>query len=185
MNNTIIFKERVDSMNKKLRTFFILLVACTASAFAQSYVGVKGGGVNIGRLSWDDDAVMLGVVYGYDLPDNNFSFEGEFNTTVSKASSTNPSYGDLGITTLAGYAVFRTPGRFYLKAKLGLLYEYLTSSVSSSGGGLTIDVDGPGIAISYGVGGGVDITEQLGAEIEYTSIEADIAYASLGLNWKF
>ena len=170
-------------MNIKLSTVFFLLAAFSTSALAQNYVGVKGGVLNIGRdIPFDDDGAMIGVLYGYDFPDNNFSFEGEFNTTVSKASSTNPSYDDLGVTTLAGYAAYRTPGRFYLKARLGLLYEYLTSSVT---GITTIDVEGSGIAISYGVGGGVSITEQLNAEIEYTSIEADIAYASIGLNWKF
>jgi hypothetical protein len=146
-------------------------------------VGIKSGVLNISRdIPFDDDGVMLGILYGYDMPDNNFAFEGEFNTTVSKAGSNSPSYGDLGVTTLAGYAVYKTPGRYFLKAKLGLLYEYLTSSVT---GIVPIDVDGAGIAISYGIGAGADITDQLGVEIEYTSLEADIAYASLGLNWKF
>lgn len=29
------------------------------------------------------------------------------------------------------------------------------------------------------------INDQLSAEIEYTSIEADIGYASFGMNWAF
>lgn len=181
-------------MKITLSTAIIVLVAMASPVFSETpiaaessdsshiYIGVKGGPMSISRnIPFDDDGVMLGFVFGYDIPNNGFAFEGEFNTTVSKASSNNPSYGDLGVTTLTGYGVYRTPGRFYLKAKLGLLYEYLTSSVS--GVGATIDVDGPGIAISYGIGGGWRVTDQLSAEIEYTSLEADIGYASLGLNW--
>ena len=161
----------------------IVTAALTGSALAQNYAGVKGGMLNISRgIPFDDDGVMLGFVYGYDMPGNNFAVEGDFNTTITKAGSNTSGYGDLGVTTLAGYGVYRTPDRIYLKVKLGLLLEYLTSSVSGIN---RIDVDGAGIAISYGIGGGVDITEQLGVEIEYTSLEADIAYASIGLNWKF
>lgn len=149
----------------------------------QNYVGVKFGSMSISRdIPFDDDGLLLGVLFGYNIPDSPFAIEGEFNTTVSKASSENDSYGDLGVTTLAGYGVYRSPGRVYAKAKVGILYEYLTSSVK---GPVTIDVDGSGLAISYGVGGGFRVTDQMAAEIEYTVIEVDIGYLSLGLNWHF
>lgn len=154
-----------------------------AANSSQNYVGVKFGSMSISRdIPFDDDGLLLGVLFGYNIPDSNFAIEGEFNTTVSKASSENASYGDLGVTTLAGYGVYRSPGRVYAKGKVGILYEYLTSSAK---GPVTIDVDGAGLAISYGVGGGVRITDQMGAEIEYTVIEADIGYLSFGLNWNF
>ena len=179
-------------MKITLSTAIIVLAAMAAPAFSETpvssdtsdsshtYIGVKGGPMSISSPSFNDDGVMLGILFGYDVPDNGFAFEGEFNTTVSKASSDIDRYGDLGVTTLAGYGVYRTSGRFYLKAKLGILYEYLTSSVS---GIVDIDVDQPGLAISIGVGGGMHVNDQLSVEIEYTSIEADIGYASLGLNW--
>lgn len=185
-------------MKITLSTAIIVLAAITAPVFSETsttseppitsdtsepshtYIGFKGGPMNIGSTAFNDDGVLIGILFGYDVPDNGFAFEGEFNTTVSKASSDISGYGDLGVTTLAGYGVYRTSGRFYLKAKLGLLYEYLTSSVS---GIVDIDVDQPGLAISIGVGGGWRVTDQLSAEVEFTSIEADIGYASLGLNW--
>jgi len=182
-------------MKNTLSTAIIVLAAVVAPVFSETpvasepsksshtYIGIKGGPMNIRSSAFNDDGVMLGILFGYDVPDNGFAFEGEFNTTVSKASSDTPSYGDLGVTTLAGYGVYRTSGRFYLKAKLGILYEYLTSSVSSPGGGGTFYVDQPGLAITIGVGGGVRVSDRLSAEFEYTSIEADIGYASLGLNW--
>ncbi len=177
-------------MKITLSTAIIVLAAMASSVFSETtesghtYIGVKGGPMSISSSDFNDDGVMLGFLFGYDLPDNNFAFEGEFNTPVSKASSDISGYGDLAVTTLAGYGVYRTSGKFYLKAKLGLLYEYLTSSVSSSGGGFVVDVDQPGLAISIGIGGGWHVTDQLSAEIEFTAIEADIGYASLGLNWK-
>jgi len=155
-----------------------------ASHEGRSYIGVKGGPMIIGHgIPFNDDGVLLGVLYGYDFPDNGIAIEGEFNTTVSKATSDLDDYGDLGVTTLAVYCAYRSSGRFYFKAKIGLLYEYLTSSVS--GGSITIDVDGPGMAVSIGLGGGMHVTDHLSAEIEYTMVEADIGYASLGLNWAF
>ena len=179
-------------MKITLSTAIIVLAAIAAPVFSETstasdtsesshtYIGLKGGPMSVNSDAFNDDGVMLGILFGYDVPDNGFAFEGEFNTTVSKASSDIAGYGDLGVTTLAGYGVYRTSGRVYLKAKLGLLYEYLTSSVS---GIIDIDVDQPGLAISIGVGGGWRVTDRLSAEIEFTSIEADIGYASLGLNW--
>ena len=178
-------------MKITLSTAILVLIATTSSVFSETpvsgessdsshmYIGVKGGAMSVNSDAFNDDGVLLGILFGYDVPDNGFAFEGEFNTTVSKASS-DIGYGDLGMTTLAGYGVYRTSGRFYLKAKLGLLYEYLTSSVS---GIIDIDVDQPGLAISIGGGGGWRVNDRLSAEIEFTSIEADIGYASLGLNW--
>lgn len=183
-------------MKLTVRIALTVLVAVAAPVFSEievstenddtshTYIGVKGGPMSISHgIPFNDDGVLMGILFGYDIPNNGFAIEGEFNTTVSKASSKDASYSDLGVTTLAGYGVYRTAGRFYFKGKLGLLYEYLTSSVS--GGGITVDVDGPGLAISLGVGGGVRVSDRLSAEIEYTSIEADIGYASVGLNWRF
>lgn len=170
-----------------------VLVACAAQVQADTeavtessdspnnYIGIKGGPMVISRdIPFDNDGVMLGILFGYDVPGNNIAIEGELNTTIADASSTNPSYGDLSATTLAGYAVFRSSGRFYVKGKLGVLYEYLSSSVS---GTTTIDVDGAGMAISFGLGAGVEVNDKMSIEAEYTSLEADIGYGSIGLNW--
>ena len=159
-------------------------VSSEASDSLHSYIGVKGGPLIIGHgIPFNDDGVMLSILYGYDFPDNGWAVEGEFSTTVSKATSDLDGYGDLGVTTLGGYAVYRTSGRFYVKAKIGLLYEYLTSSVT--GARITVDVDGPGMSIPIGIGGGMRVSDKLSAEIEYTMIEADIGYPSLVLNWMF
>lgn len=177
-------------MKITLPTAILVGVVLASSVFSETaepsrkYIGVKGGPMTISRdIPFNNDGVMLGVVFGYDVPDNNWAVEGEFSTTVSKASSSNDRYSDLGVSVLAGYGVYRTPGRVYVKGKLGILYEYLTSSVS--GVGIVVDVDGPGLAISYGIGGGWRVNDRLSAEIEYTSIEADIGYASLSLNWVY
>ena len=43
----------------------------------------------------------------------------------------------------------------------------------------------PEIELSLGIGGGLRLGEKLMAEIEYTQLEADIGYATIGLNWMF
>lgn len=175
-------------MNSKLGAAITILSVLISPAFAETeepsntYLGVKGGILNISRdIPFDSDGVSLGVLFGIDFPDNSFAFEGEFNTTVSKASSQVDRYNDLSVTTLAGYGVYRSSGRLYVKGKLGLVYEYLRSSVS--GAGTTIDVDGSGMGISIGLGGGIRVNDRLSAEFEYTIIEEDIGYASFGINW--
>ena len=183
-------------MNVKLSTALVVLAVMSTSVFAETpvssdtsdssytYLGIKGGPLIIGHgIPYNDDGVMLSVLFGYDVPDSGWAVEGEFSTTVSKSTSDLDVYGDLGVTTVGAYGVYRTSGRFYLKAKIGLLYEYLTASVTGPGGGLTIDVDGPGMTIPVGIGGGMRVSDKLSAEIEYTMIEADIGYASFGLNW--
>lgn len=181
-------------MKFTLSTAIIILAAMTAPALAETaeavepadsshtYLGIKGGPLIIGHgIPWNDDGVMMSVLFGYDVPDSGWAIEGEFSTTVSKPTSDRDGYGDLGVTTLGAYGAYRTSGRFYFKAKIGLLYEYLTSSVS--GGNITIDVDGPGMSIPIGIGGGMRVNDRLSTEVEYTMIEADIGYASLALNW--
>ena len=188
-------------MKFTLSTAIIILAVTGAAAFAETadvselsettdasesshtYLGIKGGPLIIGHgIPFNDDGVMMSVLFGYDVPDSGWAIEGEFSTTVSKPTSDEEGYGDLGVTTLGAYGAYRTSGRFYFKAKIGLLYEYLTSSVTSSGG-FKIDVDGPGMSIPIGIGGGMRVNDRLSAEVEYTVIEADIGYASLALNW--
>ena len=182
-------------MKNKLSAVFLVIVAMATPVFSDTaepattadsrhaYFGIKGGPMTIGRdIPFNNDGVMLGALIGYDFPDNGFAIEGEFNTTVNKASSQDSRYSDLGVTTLAAYGVFRSPGRLFFKGKMGVAYEYLTASFT---GAFPLDVDGAGMSISFGIGGGVRITERLIAEIEYTLIEEDIGYASLGVNWFF
>jgi len=186
-------------MKNTLCTALFVMVAITAPVFSESveapeaadsshsYIGVKGGPLIIGHgIPFNDDGVMLSILFGHDFAGNGWAVEGEFGTTVSKATSDRPGWGDLGVTTLGVYGVYRTSGRFYVKAKIGLLYEYLTSSVTNpGGGGPTYDVDGPGMSIPIGIGGGIRVTDRLITELEYTMVEADIGYASLGLNWLY
>ena len=162
-----------------------ILIGAAVAAFAiqagagDNYVGAKYGitSVRDSGLGWDTGS-SLGLLYGYDIPDNDIAIEAEFTTTVSSVDSTG-TYGDLDVTTLGVYAVFRNPGTFYFKGKAGLLYEYLNSSVGP------IDVDEAAIVLSLGLGGGIRFNETLSAEIEYTFLEWDIAFASVGVNYSF
>jgi hypothetical protein len=170
-------------MLKSMVMAALLVAGAATPGFAQHYAGVKGGLLNITQDIDFDGGAMVGVLFGYDMPGDNFSLEGEFNASVVSAESDNERYGDLDIWTLAAYGAFRTSGTFYFKGKAGLLYEELKSSVSGSS--IEIQVDGGAIALSLGIGAGLRLGENLGAELEYTQIEADIGYATLGLNWMF
>jgi hypothetical protein len=81
--------------------------------------------------------------------------------------------------TFGVYGVFRSSGKIYFKGKFGLLYEYLESDVNG------VPVQGDGMGISLGLGGGWRITDNLGAELEFQTIEADISMLSLGVLYWF
>jgi hypothetical protein len=168
---------------KPLAIAVLIVAIAVTPGYAQHYVGPKGGLLNITQEIDFDGGAMVGVLYGFDMPGNNFSLEAEFNASVVSPESDNERYGDLDIWTLAAYGAFRSSGKFYFKGKAGLLYEDLDSSVS--GINTEISVGGGAIALSLGIGGGLRLGEKLSAELEYTQLEADIGYATLGLNWMF
>lgn len=165
-----------------MKNFFIVVMLTflyVPSVYAGLYLGVKGGEMNISDGIPFNDATSVGILLGTNVQDSGLAIEGELTTTVSAAEHKTISGSELDIYTLAFYGVYRSAGSFYIKGKAGLIYEYL--NISS----FIFPLEGEDIGISLGVGGGFRISNSVNLELEYTLIESDIDYISLGMTFKF
>lgn len=140
------------------------------AAAADWYVGVNTGPMLIDAAGVSDPTnagVMIGHEWGVVLGD--VGVQGEFTSTIDEGSLAG---NEVSVSTQAVYGVFRTAGALYLIAKAGVLREEVEiggASDSDSGGAM-----GLGVGFSLGVA-------QL--ELEYTQVEQDIAYLSLGVRF--
>ena len=176
-------------MNRRLPSLVALaLTSCAATQQASTldthvarapsgnYVGVKTGPLVISRDVDYGNGVSIGGLFGHHIPDTDMALEVEMTGTVSSPSGDRQAFGDLDVYTLGAYGVYRTPGDLYFKAKGGLVYENLNVDVYS------VPVEGAAINLSLGLGGGYRINDHISAELEWTVIDPDISFASLGLN---
>jgi len=146
------------------------------SSYEGLYAGVKAGGfkANVGdELNFKNaKGILLGfefknglaIEYEHNKADIDWDFMDEINT------------GSLNFKTHAIYGVYRkyySNGTFF-KAKSGWLSEKISSSYMSA------DDDG----LSYGLGVG-SRGDSFSFEMEYTVIEKDIDFFSIGVNVHF
>ncbi|MFH1314334.1 MAG: porin family protein [Candidatus Eisenbacteria bacterium] len=160
------------------------------SVSAQLYFGVKTGMMMI-DVEGIDNIIPIGVMGGHEIFPN-ASIEGEFNYRITGGDW---DYGIPGITdtfewkiwTLGGYFVYRYPlnESLYLKGKAGILYENVTAEVTydiPGVGTMTYDASGTDTGLSVGGGLGMNFNERFGGEVEFTLIEADVTYLSVGVH---
>lgn len=159
-------------MSFNLKSLFALIVLSTVSisASADGYFGIKAGLMMI-DLGGIRDPFNAGVVFGSNR-DAGWGFEGEVTTSLIKGETDFASL-DITIKTLAGYAAYRSEGDTYFKGKLGVLYEDIEL------GSFSDDDSGA----SYGLGVGWRQGDGSMFELEYTIIEEDINFLSMGINF--
>ncbi|HKK04489.1 MAG TPA: outer membrane beta-barrel protein [Gammaproteobacteria bacterium] len=154
--------------------------AANNTGIGKLYFGVKGG-LMMNDVGGFGDAINIGGIVGAPvshMPQGTISVEGELTTTLSKGDVNYFGYtGNWDITTLAGYGVFRTNGPMYLKAKAGYLFEDVSVSIGGLRG------YGSDSGLSFGVGGGMRLAGGHRIEIEYTVIESDVNFLSIGYNF--
>lgn len=116
-----------------------------------------------------DDPVNAGAVFGTNRGAG-WGFEGEVTTTLSDGEF----FGlDVSVTTVAGYGAYRSEGDTYFKGKLGVAHEEVEiGSVSDDDNGA-----------SYGLGVGWRQFNGSMIELEYTIVEDDVNFLSLGFNF--
>ena len=131
--------------------------------------GAKGGPMQL-DVAGADDPTNAGVAIGYEFGVvlGDLGFEGEFTTTVKEGKIGGL---DLNIDTVAAYATYRTPGFIYLKGRAG----YLAWDASQTLGETVDDT-----SASYGIGLGLSL-KVIKFELEYTQIDDDINFVSLGI----
>ncbi|WP_444911557.1 outer membrane beta-barrel protein [Microbulbifer sp. PAAF003] len=153
----------------------VLALVVSAGAIAE---GAYWGGV-AGIADFDfkgvDNPLNLGLRAGY-VRASGFGVEGEY--TSSLLSGETEAYGrnvDVDIRTLATYATYRTEGDWYLKGRLGLLYEDVSVGSERS----------DDLGVSLGAGIGYSLNEIYHLELEYTVLETDVSYWSGGFSLRF
>lgn len=160
------------SFSFKTLPALIILSAVSLTAGAEGYFGFKGGIMSI-DLAGIDDPINAGVVFGSNRGAG-WGFEGEL--TLSMIDGEYSIFGsdfDVSIRTLAGYAAFRSEGDTYFKGKLGVLNEDVEIG--------SISEDDTGA--SYGFGVGWRQGDGSMVELEYTIVEEDVDFISLGFSF--
>jgi Outer membrane protein beta-barrel domain len=157
------------------------LAAPAMAAGNPLYLGVKGGKMMV-DLSEYEDVSTAGLVVGYKLFDNqagSVAVEGEYTNSSTGDITVLGVTGQWDIDTWALYAAYRTPGNLYAKAKAGVLHEKINVNIVGAG------ISGSDSGLSLGVGGGLRLGRNAALELEYTIVEQDVNFASLGVNLNF
>lgn len=156
----------------------------SVSAFAADsplYVGIKGGTMMVSPSEFED-ANSFGLVLGYKLFDNpsgSLAVEGEFTNSSSEKITILNVTGKWDIDTKAVYLAYRTSGDLYFKGKIGYLDEDVNVNIAGA------SISGSDSGASYGIGGGWKLGKSSALELEYTIIETDVDFISLGVNFSF
>lgn len=134
------------------------------------YIGFKTGSLDIALTEFDPDTPR-GFVAGFQKG----PFGVEFERVSADIDITIGSYPysiaiPVDFSTTALYGVYRSEGNAYFKAKAGILKEEI-DDISDTG-------------TSYGIGVGVK-SSAIAVEAEYTIIETDVNFFSVGANILF
>ena len=167
---------------RHISAIVILLAMSPLISQAEGYYGGLKVGAMMNDVSGLDSATNIGLNLGYAFEDygNGPAIEGEYTTSASDGDiSINGQSGSWDVDTLAIYGAYRFGGDFYGKVKLGYLHE----DGSASGPGGTFS--GTDSGASIGIGAGWTLSPQSAIEMEYTVIESDVNFLSLGFNYTF
>lgn len=162
----------------KLITKLVLIAVLgifSLPSLADFYIGGKTGVLEPDNNSFDADddnplALQLGFTFGP------FAIQGEAYSAESEVE--NAGFSDADLDVLAVYGVFRTPGFIYFMAKGG----FVDGEVSASG------FSEDDTALSYGIGGGLNLADFIFIEAEYTLFDVDntdFDFFGVSANFKF
>jgi len=183
-------------VNKFVVSLVIILSVCSKLSFADAgdqYLLPKVGTMSV-DLKDADTLTSVGLLYGYGITPN-FTLESELNLSISggkydQRTSNNTTFqGKYTVWTLAGYGVYRysITDIVFLKGKLGVLYESVENKgtqETAGGASQRDDNTSKGFGIAGGFGVGFQAMSTI-IEIELTSIDEDIIFYSLGINYAF
>ena len=141
------------------------------------FLGIGGG--LMATSDADDNPLNLSLNLGYNFSES-FAIEGQYTTSVVDGE-VKTFFGNVefDIETVAIYGVYRTPGPNYFKIKVGVINEEVSASAFS------VSESGSDSGASVGIGGGFEISESSVIELEYTLIEEDVGFFSVGFVHNF
>lgn len=171
----------------------VLVVATASPAFAQEvagvridppanpiYVGLRAGMMDASGPGLGDDAGNVAVLGGYEFhQDERGTFFGEGEYSRSFSDGNVPGGGEFDVETLGAYAGFRSAGPWYWKAKAG--FTFFDIGVT----GTVTPAEEDETSLSFGIGGGGWLNNQTGVEVEYTFIDSDLDFISVGVITRF
>jgi len=140
------------------------------------YFGLKAGAMDADA---GDDASNLGAVIGYKFHEDAtgaFIGEGEYTRSFNDGRILG---NDWDVETFGAYAGYRSAGPWFWKAKAG--FTFWDIAVQGAGGG----IEGDDTSFSVGVGAGGRLNERTGVEVEYTRLDSDLTFLSVGLFTRF
>jgi hypothetical protein len=155
---------------KKLILVGLLALLVATPVSAEWLFGAKTGSMVIDSAGVSD-ATNSGIMVGYQIGAvvADLALEAEITKTTGEGQF---SGSGVSLNTQALYLAFRTAGPFYLKAKAGYVNEDVRG-VPGKG-------KESGAAYGIGLGFGIGIAQ---LELELTSMNKDIAYVSLGVQF--
>lgn len=151
----------------------VLAFPIQAQNLSPWYLGLKTGWMELDAPG-TEDATNLGLYGGYTLMEDTngrFAIEAEYTRSISDGEVGRSGWD---IETLAAYGAYRTAGPWFLKLKAGWADADLSAG---SGGNRFSDSE---TDFSFGAGGGVQLSNKAAFELEYTVIEDDVNFFSIG-----
>ena len=157
-------------MYRKLLIALTLFLGPATGAHADFYLGAKAGPMLVDINGADDPtnaALTLGYEFGVLVGD--VGLEAEFARTVSEGKVAGD---DLEVESNGFYATFVTAGPVYFKVRAGVVDNEVTVGNDS-------DTDsGTAVGAGFGVSAGI-----VRFEIEYTRLDSDLDFITLGLQF--
>ncbi len=164
----------IFSMKKMLLSATAAMTLATAAVASDYYAGV---GYVMPSVTGYSGGSSLAINGGKKF-DNNWRVELELTNPLSK-----PAAGsvEVEVKTTAVYGVYnhKINEQFAVNGKIG----YLSESVTLSNGVLSASATDSGL--SYGVQGEYAVSKTIGAYVDYTIVEADINFITLGAHFAF
>lgn len=157
------------------------------AVWAQPYIGAKTGMMMIDDEGTDsiDNLIPIGLLFGYEVAPR-MAVEGEFNYKIAGGGFDLDcdDEGGLDLWAFGAYFAYRYPlgDNLYLKGKGGVLYESVSWDWPCGYGDLLGDDSDTDTGLSIGVGVGMKLNEKITGEAEFTMLESDLNYISVGLN---
>ena len=166
----------MKNITQIISTILISAISTFANANEHSY-GVKGG-IMLNSSGNASNANSVGFVTKIPLTNNSSSVEVELTTSIIGGGVGGGNDYDWDLTTIAGYYSHRiNQDNYYMKLKAGLLYERVVITDNSPFPLDDVTENDTGLSLGFGIGWTINKNK---IEVEYTIIEQDISFLSVG-----
>jgi len=151
-------------------------IGITQAADDPWYAGVKAGQFRVDESEYDK-ANGAGGILGYKFS-NSLAVEGGYSTTGTDGGlKVSGVEGTWNVEAYAVHFAYRSEGTFYFKGKAGYLHENVGVDIAGA------SVSGSDSGASYGIGLGWRPVKDISFELEYTAIEKDVNFITVGINF--